>query len=463
MLLSTPQPQFTALFMILGSYKSTIWVLCRRFNNSLTLTHNMNTHITAIFIALIFPTLLIAQSNDYDPEMKWIKGWTNFTPNQTYYPEPDQQLPQIIDTDTYLTSDTTYAISGNVYVANNATLTIQEGTVIRCDHRQASSLIVAKGAKLIARGLKNQPIVFTSSKDPKSRKSGDWGGIIIIGSSSSNSPSGSGIIKGNYIPQYSVFGGTKTDEMTTVMTYVRIEFAGKKINASEALNGLSLYAAGSNSIINHIMVSYSGDDSFELFGGTSDLTHLISYKAKDDDFDFSLGYKGTLLDIIAVRHPYISDISGSYAIEADGFDKEIGMLSQNTLSHIKINNATLINLSDDSNFQHTTAAISSKNLAKIDCKESKISGFANVLKLDNSYTSFIDLKKSFAIENCIFNIHNKNILVQYQPHYGAEKILQYNMFTTNFKKATELFENPLDPKNPKFNLKGAQKSYTMMR
>ncbi len=412
-------------------------------------------------LLLFFHSLVFPQNGLNDNEMKWVKNWTNFDPNHESYPSAEEQLPTIIDEDIYLKNDLTYLLSGNVYVTNGAILTIQEGTIIRCDTDVFSSLVITKNAKLVARGLKGQPIVFTSNKSAKSRQSGDWGGIIIAGSGKINSPSGTNIIEGDYLPQYSIYGGNESTEMTAIMTYVRIEYAGQKINSTTELNGLSLYALGSDSIINNVMISYSADDSFECFGGSANMNNLVSYKAKDDDFDFTLGYKGELYNVIAVRHPYISDASGSYAIEIDGYDKKSGIISKESLSYVRLSNATLINLSNKSNFKHTTAAISSKSLARLSFTESKISGFANVVKFDKSYRTENIIEESFTLENSIFNVHDKNILVQFEPSSGIEKILKYNMFTTQFKSAEDIFTNPLDTKNPIFTIKESNESYTV--
>jgi len=45
----------------------------------------------------------------------------------------------------------------------------------------------------------------------------------------------------------------------------------------------------------------------------------------------------------------------------------------------------------------------------------------------------------------------------------AQKLLKYNMFTTQFKDAKDFFEKPLDPKNPKFTLKQSRDTYTVMQ
>ncbi|MBQ0735130.1 hypothetical protein [Aquimarina celericrescens] len=394
--------------------------------------------------------------------MKWTKGWTNFNPNLKEYPEPEEKLPNIIDTDTYLSNDITYFMSGNVYVVNNAKLTIQEGTIIRCDTKNTTSLVITKGARLIAKGNRDFPIVFTSSKSIKSRNSGDWGGIVIAGSGKINSPAVSKVIEGNFLPEYSLYGGIEEDEVTTEISYIRIEFAGKKINQSKGLNALSLYALGKNSIVNNIMISHSADDSFECFGGSFNMQNLISFKAKDDDYDFTLGYEGELHNIMAIRHPYISDISGSYAIEIDGYEKKDGYVSAESLSNVSIKNASLINLSTQNNYQHTTAAISSKNLAKLNITESRISGFANVVKFDVAYKSFSDLKNHFLLENSIFNVHSTTVLKQYESEVSADRLLKYNMYTNRFQNAEDLFTDPLNSKNPKFTLKDSD-SYTVMQ
>ncbi|MHA7056050.1 hypothetical protein ACWGOQ_0002435 [Aquimarina sp. M1] len=422
----------------------------------------MRSIILSLTILIFSPSIISSQNTINDDSMKWMKGWTNFDPNHEAYPIADKDIPAIINEDFYVTNDAVYLMSGNVYVTNGATLTIEEGTIIRCDTKTETSLIISKGAKLIARGLSGQPIIFTSSKSPKARKSGDWGGIIIAGSATINSPSEVGVIEGDFLPQYSLYGGKNDHEMTAIMTYVRIEYAGKKINRSKELNGLSLYAIGTGSILNNIMISHSADDSFEFFGGKVNMNNLISYKAKDDDYDFTLGYQGELYNILAVRHPYISDISGSYAIEIDGYDKKLG-ISSKALSSVTIKDATLINLSDSSNYQHTHAAISSKNLAQLNFTDSRISGFANVVKFDTSYNSYVNLEKSFSLENSIFNVHDTNVLVSLVQKTEAQKLLKYNMFTTQFKNVADFFEKPLDDKNPQFTLKQSRDTYTVMQ
>lgn len=420
----------------------------------------LNTIPVFLFCSLCF--ISFSQTEISDTQMQWTKGWTSFSPNHKEYPEAEEVLPNIINSDVHLNNEVTYQISGNVYVVDNATLTIQEGTIIRCDTENTASLVITKGSKLIARGTKGFPIVFTSNKPQKTRKAGDWGGIVIAGSGKINSPASSKVIEGNFLPQYSSYGGTQENELTTILSYVRIEYAGKKINQSKELNGLSLYALGDNSIINNIMISYSADDSFECYGGSAKMHNLISYKAKDDDYDFTLGYQGELNNILAIRHPYISDISGSYAIEGDGYEKKEGYTTEESLSNVYIKNATLINLSNQSNYQHTTSAISAKNLTRLHLIDSRISGFANVVKFDKTYQSYSDLQKSFILENSVFNVHDTTVLTQSESNINTGQLLKYNMYTNNFRNADDVFTDPFNEKNPKFTLKESE-NYTVMQ
>jgi hypothetical protein len=49
------------------------------------------------------------------------------------------------------------------------------------------------------------------------------------------------------------------------------------------------------------MVAFSGDDSYEWFGGTVNAKHLISYKGVDDDFDTDFGFVGNVQFGLVIR------------------------------------------------------------------------------------------------------------------------------------------------------------------
>ena len=80
----------------------------------------------------------------------------------------------------------TYNLYGWIYIMNGAKLTIEPGTVIKGDKNTKAALIVEPGGQLIAKGTKEEPIVFTSAQAKGQRRPGDWGGLILCGNAPVN-------------------------------------------------------------------------------------------------------------------------------------------------------------------------------------------------------------------------------------------------------------------------------------
>lgn len=243
------------------------------------------------------------------------------TCNVLIIPSNGQQITLSGDITSNLTlySNARYFLSGFVYVKNNATLTIQPGTIIKGVSGTKGSLIIERGSKINAAGTSAQPIVFTSDKAPGLRAAGDWGGIVICGKATTNkhdSGAGVGVAEGGI---GSLYGGTDDADNSGLLQYVRIEFPGIPLTstANSEINGLTMYAVGSGTTIDHIQVSFSGDDSFEWFGGTVNCKYLIAHRGLDDEFDTDNGFKGKVQFILGIRDPNISDQSGSNGFESD--------------------------------------------------------------------------------------------------------------------------------------------------
>lgn len=220
-----------------------------------------------------------------------------------------------ISTNTHWTCDQQYLLTGYVYVTSGATLTIDPGTIIKGDKDSKGSLIIERGAKIMAVGTPTAPIVFTSNQPIGARTYGDWGGVMICGKAPVNwiaEPTVEGGPRSKY-------GGTDPNDNSGALSYVRIEFPGIAFSPNNEVNGLTLCGVGDATQLDHIQVSYSGDDSYEWFGGSVNAKYLVSYRGWDDDFDNDNGYRGKNQFVFALRDPYAADQSGSKGFESDSY------------------------------------------------------------------------------------------------------------------------------------------------
>jgi len=259
----------------------------------------------------------------FDGINDWTAGWTQWDPVNANYPEPtvtkgNGQFSR--SEGLHITANETWSgvitLNGWVYVDAGATLTIDAGTIIRGTNK--SVLSVEKGGKIMAIGTSANPIVFTSSQGAGFRANSDWAGLVINGNGINNLAGGSGTAEGGIGSPY---GGADNTDNSGVLAYVRIEFAGYEVATGSEVNGLTLNSVGSGTTIDHVQVSYSGDDGYEFFGGAVNAKHLISYKTEDDDFDTDNGYSGMIQFVVILRDPTIVDTDTANGFESDN-DKD---------------------------------------------------------------------------------------------------------------------------------------------
>ncbi len=360
-------------------------------------------------------------------EEDWSRMWTNYRPNaQSYYPT-NTALPNYIDKNTTLYKKNTYLMQGVVYVINNAILTIEAGTIIKGDNNTFGALVITKGCKIMASGLETDPIVFTSSRSQYDRKSGDWGGIIILGNAEVNRVGGMGSLDWGLDNRYGMYGGNDDNDNSGIFRYVRIEYPGNKITRDKEFNGLTLGGVGRNTIIENVQISYSNDDSYEIFGGSVNLKNVISYKCTDDDFDFNYGYNGKVQNALAIRHPLITDFSGSRCVEADSYLGDKSSMDPNKrYTNCILSNLTLLML-DPPVGQPNMAkeAIFIGKECNLSVNNSVITGFRfGVLAKDENFRNKA-LKGEIKLNNVLFNRCDKIFFVE----ANYEEVT--NFFTSN--------------------------------
>lgn len=274
---------------------------------------------------------------DNTPNTDWTHSWTNWDPENANYGAATQTISSNIVTSTTLSG--IVHIKNNVAVTNNSTLTILPGTIIRGDKSTKSCLIISRGSKIMAQGTAANPIVFTTNESiANGRAAGDWGGLVILGNGIINTACATctnAAFRENYIEGFStnfpeiLYGGTNNTESSGILSYVRIEFAGVALSSTpnSEINGLTFGGVGSGTQVDHIQVSFSGDDSFEWFGGAVDGKYLIAFRGIDDDFDTDFGHQGRVQFGLIIRDKDASDAAGdSNGFESDNYSPGLGRL-----------------------------------------------------------------------------------------------------------------------------------------
>lgn len=264
---------------------------------------------SAVLVAAITTAMCMTSCNDKEDDLG---GGGNSGANKETVNIGDGSNAYEINENMTLTADKNYNLLGWVYVTAGNTLTIEPGTVIKGDKESKATLIIERGAKLVAEGEQNNPIVFTSAQAPGMRKPGDWGGIILLGKATNNK--GEMTIEGGV---RSAHGGSDDSDNSGILKYVRVEYAGIEYSTDNEINSVTFGSVGSGTQVDYVQVSYSGDDSYEWFGGTVNCKHLVALGTWDDDFDTDNGYRGKLQFLVGLRDPKYADKSSSNGFESD--------------------------------------------------------------------------------------------------------------------------------------------------
>jgi hypothetical protein len=235
-----------------------------------------------------------------------------------------QVLSGDITSDTTLTNDTQWNLTGRVNVKNGATLTIQPGTFI-IGQPGLSLLLITRFGKIMAKGTQSRPIILTSSLPFGQRTRGDWAGLVMLGTSQvnvaagkvGNNTDGTSYIEGLVADDDGLYGGGATPDLTHncgTLEYVRIENAGFILSPNNELNAFTWGGCGTDTVANHLQATYGLDDTFEWFGGTMNAKYLVGGLSNDDYVDFQLGYAGKIQYVIAYQSP---TSKGNRGLEGD--------------------------------------------------------------------------------------------------------------------------------------------------
>ena len=253
------------------------------------------------------------------------------------------------DSDLVLDIANTYIINGPMIMESGTTLTIPAGMTVKAEPTGSDVyLAIAQGARILADGSQNAPIILTSNSD--NPKAGDWGGLILLGKAPVNSVAGTATSTSEIagLP----YGGTAADDDSGVLRYVRVQYSGGSADGQSENNGFSFYGVGNGTVVDYVQMFEGKDDGLEFFGGTVNVSHVSILNAQDDSLDWTEGYSGTITDIY-IEH---NGVSWDKAIEADGYNTDIGNNSNPLyFSAPNVTNLTIIGKGSDNQVQDGTA------------------------------------------------------------------------------------------------------------
>jgi len=234
-----------------------------------------------------------------------------------------------IDSETW-TSNNIYYLNQKVVVKAGATLTIEPGTIIKGRKGTgslASALVIQRGAKIDAQGTSDKPIIFTSEEDniDVGQTAGTnltqddnalWGGVIILGKAKASFKGDVSEVQIEGIPAgdtYGLYGGNDNSDNSGIMKYVSIRHGGAEIGEGNEINGLTLGAVGSGTVIENIEIVANLDDGIEFFGGTVSPKNLLVWAQGDDGLDIDQAYAGTISNSFV-----IAGATSDHSLEIDG-------------------------------------------------------------------------------------------------------------------------------------------------
>jgi len=416
-----------------------------------------------IIFFLIFPFVCLFSQQEkgiYGNE-NWLNIWTEFNSTDQQYPEPTQILSGNITKDTKLYKKDIYLLLGNVFITDNVTLSIEPGTLILGDFNTKASLVISNGAKIIAEGTLTDPIIFSSNRGVK--KSGDWGGIFILGNSPTNRLEERSKLDYGFnpsSPEMILYGGTDKESNSGILKYVRIEYAGKRTKNYGYYNGLTLAGVGSETILENIMVSYCQGDSFSILGGNTTLSQLVSFRSKRSDFKFNYGAQSFMTNSLAIKSPYYSSSDGASSIYLASYNnmEEVDITKKGT--NLQAENLTLMVLSDhldaDTNVGLVHEAMYVKEGASFSMNKSIFSGFNPAVVLDSKIVINNENLNKMGFSNMYFNNCQGNIFTEnisnnedLENWYGNNAFA--NVYSRGLNSVTFIDVNKLD--QPDFRLR----------
>jgi hypothetical protein len=256
------------------------------------------------------------------------------------------EITGTITSDTRLTADIAWALSGKVTVGgdntNSATLTIEPGTTV-FGKSGADYLVVARGSKIQAVGTATAPIIMTSVNDmlglSDDESTAEWGGLVLLGNAPTTKCDQANLANCQVEAEGEAgpYGGADEDDDSGALKYVQVRYAGFEVLPDNELNGITFAGVGRGTEVEYIQVHNNLDDGVEFFGGTVDAKYVVLTGNRDDSLDWADGWTGRMQHVLIRHNP--SNSKAGRGIEADN---QSDNFTAEPVSKPRISNMTII-------------------------------------------------------------------------------------------------------------------------
>ena len=176
-------------------------------------------------------------------------------------------------------------------------------------------------------GTATSPIIFTTTADEivpgqiaspnlDANLTGLWGGVLVLGKAKGSFGGDVTEVQIEGIPASDInglYGGSDDADNSGVIKYISIRHGGANIGEGNEINGLTLGAVGSGTVIENVEVIGNQDDGIEWFGGKVSVKNAIVWSVGDDGLDTDQAWSGTLDNFIV-----IAGTETDHALEIDG-------------------------------------------------------------------------------------------------------------------------------------------------
>lgn len=214
--------------------------------------------------------------------------------------------------------------AGNLPGGQQAILTVDPGVVV-FGSSGSDFLLVERGSRLIAEGTATRPIIFTSRQNILGTSTessiGQWGGLVLLGRAPISRCLAPGATGGTVDCENRIegadglYGGATASDSSGVLRYVQVRYPGFEVTPNNELNGITLGAIGTGTVMEYVQVHNSSDDGVEWFGGTVRGRYLISTGNDDDSLDTDFGTRAAYQYVLVSQRA--QNTASNHVIEGD--------------------------------------------------------------------------------------------------------------------------------------------------